>query len=85
MCHLEQKVHLKFDAPVKTVLKENLHIPLNANLKTNIPIEGNLNVPIKTALKATVDVQNTLPVQIKKGELVIPLKTMRFEQRACQN
>ena len=34
---LEQNIHLKFDAPVKTVLKENLHIPLHATLKTEIP------------------------------------------------
>ena len=74
---LEQKIHLKFNAPVKTVLKENLRIPLEATLKTNIPIEGHLNVPVKTALKASVDVQNTLPVKIKQGQLVIPLNSMR--------
>ena len=32
---LEQQVHLKFDASVKTVLKENLHIPVNTVVKTN--------------------------------------------------
>ena len=55
---LEQQVHLKFDASVKTVLKENLHIPVNTVVKTSIPIQGHLNVPIKTALKASVDVQD---------------------------
>ena len=34
---LQQKVHLKFDAPVRTVLKENLNIPLKAQLNANIP------------------------------------------------
>ena len=29
---LQQKVHLKFDAPVRTILKENLSIPLKAQL-----------------------------------------------------
>ena len=33
---LEQQVHLKFDAPVKTVLKENLHIPVNRVVKTRV-------------------------------------------------
>lgn len=75
---LEQNVHLKFDAPVKTVLKENLHIPLHATLKTEIPVQGQLNVPIKTALNATVDVKNTLPVKIQSGELKVPLNTLKL-------
>ena len=75
---LEQQVHLKFDASVKTVLKENLHIPVNTVVKTNIPIQGHLNVPIKTALKASVDVQNTLPIEIKQGELKIPLNSLQL-------
>ena len=75
---LEQQVHLKFDALVKTVLKENLHIPVNTVVKTNIPIQGHLNVPIKTALKASVDVQNTLPIEIKQGELKIPLNSLQL-------
>lgn len=77
---LEQNIHLKFNAPVKAVLKENLHIPLDTTLKTNIPIQGHLNVPIKTALNATVDVQNTLPVKIKKGDLVIPLNRLQLKR-----
>lgn len=75
---LEQNVHLKFDAPVRTVLKENLHIPLNATLKTEIPVQGQLNVPIKTALNATVDVKNTLPVKIQNGQLKVPLNTVKL-------
>ncbi|EXE19290.1 hypothetical protein J558_1334 [Acinetobacter baumannii 1106579] len=67
-------------APVKTVLKENLHIPLNAQLKTNIPIQGSLNVPVKTALNASVDVKNTLPVKIEHGELKIPLSSMSLNR-----
>ncbi|SSS06520.1 Uncharacterised protein [Acinetobacter baumannii] len=71
---------MKFDAPVKTVLKEDLHIPLNAQLKTNIPIQGSLNVPVKTALNASVDVKNTLPVKIEHGELKIPLSSMSLNR-----
>lgn len=78
---LEQNVHLKFDAPVKAVLKENLNIPLHTTLKTNIPIQGHLNVPIKTALKASVDVQNTLPIKIEQGELKIPLHNLRLSRQ----
>jgi hypothetical protein len=63
---------------VKTVLKENLHIPVNTVVKTNIPIQGHLKVPIKTALKASVDVQNTLPIEIKQGELKIPLNSLQL-------
>lgn len=77
---LNQQVHLKFEAPVKTVLKENLKIPLIATLKTNIPIQGHLNVPIKSALAATVDVQNTLPVKIEKGQLKIPLSSLKLSR-----
>ena len=73
---LQQKVHLKFDAPVRTVLKENLNIPLKAQLNANIPIQGNLNVPITSELNASVDVKNTLPVKIAQGELKIPLSSM---------
>lgn len=75
---LEQMIHLKFNAPVETVLKENLIVPLDATLKTNIPIKGHLNVPIKTALNASVDVKNTLPVIIEKGDLKIPLNTVKL-------
>lgn len=35
---------------------ENLNIPLDTTLKTNIPINGHLNVPIETALAASVDI-----------------------------
>ena len=63
------------------LLKENLHVPLDATLKTNIPIQGHLNVPIKSALQATVDVQNTLPVKIEKGQLKIPLNSLRLSRR----
>nr|WP_068972796.1 MFS transporter [Acinetobacter wuhouensis] len=77
---LKQQVHLKFDAPVKTVLKESLHVPLVTTLKANIPIQGHLNVPIKSALEATVDVQNTLPVKIEKGQLTIPLNSLRLSR-----
>lgn len=77
---LKQEIHLKFDAQIKTVLKENLRIPLNTSLKANIPIQGHLNVPIKTALDASVDVQNTLPVKIKKGELIIPLNSVQLKR-----
>ena len=65
---------------MKAVLKENLKVPLKATLKTNIPIEGHLNVPIKSALQATVDVQNTLPVKIEKGQLKIPLNSLKLSQ-----
>ena len=77
---LQQKVHLKFDAPVRTVLKENLNIPLKAQLNANIPIQGKLNVPITSELNASVDVKNTLPVKIAKGELKIPLSSMRLNR-----
>jgi hypothetical protein len=50
---VQQKVHLKFDAPVRTVLKENLNIPLKAQLNANIPIQGKLNVPITSELNAS--------------------------------
>ena len=73
---LNQIVHLKFDAPVKAVLKQNLRLPLDATLNTNIPIKGHLNVPVKTALAATVDVKNTLPVKIQQGQLKIPLNSV---------
>lgn len=75
---LAQKFHLKFNAPVKTVLKENLNIPLKTTLNTQIPVQGHLNVPIQTALKASVDVKNTLPIKIEQGELNIPLNSIRL-------
>ncbi|MEN8390089.1 MFS transporter [Acinetobacter indicus] len=75
---LAQKIHLKFNAPVKTVLKENLNIPLKTTLNTLIPVQGHLNVPIQTALKASVDVKNTLPIKIEQGELNIPLNSIRL-------
>ena len=65
---------------LKTVLKENLNIPLDTTLKTNIPIQGHLNVPIKTALQASVEVQNTLPVKIAQGNLKIPLSSLRLSK-----
>ena len=65
-------------APVKTVLKENLNIPLKTTLNTQIPVQGHLNVPIQTALKASVDVKNTLPIKIEQGELNIPLNSIRL-------
>lgn len=77
---LEQNVHLKFDAPVEAVLKQNLSIPVDTKIQANIPIQGHLNVPIKTALKASVDVKNTLPITIQKGDLVIPLNTVRLQR-----
>lgn len=78
---LDQNVHLKFDAPVRTVLQENLNIPLNTTLKTNIPVDGHLNVPIKTALAASVEVKNTLPIKIQKGELKIPLSSVTLKKQ----
>lgn len=82
---LQQKVHLKFDAPVKTVLKENLNIPLQTQLNANIPIQGKLNVPITSELNASVDVKNTLPVKIAKGELKIPLSSMYLDRVQSQS
>lgn len=77
---LDQKVHLKFEAPVKVQLKENVRIPLVTTLNTNIPIKGRLNVPVKTALQATVDVKNTLPVKIQQGQLKIPLNSLTLSR-----
>lgn len=77
---LNQIVHLKFDAPVKTVIKENLQLPFNVTLNTKIPIQGHLNVPVKTALDATVDVKNTLPIKIQQGQLKIPLSSMKLSE-----
>ena len=62
------------------MLKENLNIPLDTTLKTNIPINGHLNVPIETALAASVDVQNTLPIKIRQGELKIPLSSIQIQK-----
>lgn len=78
---LEQKVKMKFDVPIRADLKQNLIIPIDEVLDANIPIAGHLNVPIKTALKATVDVKNTLAVNIEKGEMVVPLKSLRLKQQ----
>ena len=81
---LQQKVHLKFDAPVRTILKENLSIPLKAQLDANIPIQGKLTVPITTELNASVDVKNTVPVKIAQGELKIPLSSMYLDRVKAQ-
>lgn len=77
---LDQTVHLKFDAKVRTDLKESLKVPLVTTLNQQIPISGRLNVPVKTPLDATVEVQNTLPVKIQKGELKIPLNSITLAQ-----
>ena len=53
---------------------------MDTTLKAKIPIQGHLNVPIKSALQATVDVQNTLPVKIEKGQLKIPLSSLRLSR-----
>lgn len=81
---LQPKVHLKFDAPVRTILKENLSIPLKAQLDANIPIQGKLTVPITTELNASVDVKNTVPVKIAQGELKIPLSSMYLDRVKAQ-
>ena len=69
---------------MRTELKENLNIPLKAQLNANIPIQGNLNVPITSELNASVDVKNTLPVKIAQGELKIPLSTMYLNRVKAQ-
>lgn len=80
---LNQAVHLKFDTKVRTDLKESLRVPLVTTLNTQIPISGRLNVPVKTPLDTTVDVKNILPVTIQKGELKIPLDSIKLSRAAA--
>lgn len=40
-------------------------------------------MPIKSALQATVDVQNTLPVKIEKGQLKIPLNSIKLSRQTA--
>lgn len=81
---LDQTVHLKFDTDVKTVLKENLKIPIQQDIKANIPVKGRLNVPLKEAMQAEVKIHNQLPVTVAEGRLDIPLNKIKIQQNSSQ-
>lgn len=74
---VEQGLHLKFKSPVKVQLKEQLKLPIQTTLQSQIPIHGELSIPLKSDLKARVDIRHTLPVTIEHGQLELPLHQLR--------
>lgn len=67
-------------------IKETLDIPLNGTMRPRVYFDN--HVPIKTTIPVketlNIDVQNTLPIKIKKGDLEIPLSSIRLNQSQDQ-
>lgn len=73
---VDQKVRLKFQAPVQAKLRQALTVPLKTDISTTIPIKSQMSVPVKSALEATITVPDPADIVIVESDLLLPLRTV---------
>lgn len=73
---VDQKVHLKFTAPVDVKFTEPLDVPLKTDISTTIPIRSKMSVPVKSALKANIQIPDPAKIIITEADLRLPLRTL---------
>lgn len=73
---VDQRVRLKFRAPVQARLKQALTVPLKANISTTIPIKSQMSVPVKSALEAVITIPDPAQIVIVESDLLLPLRTL---------
>lgn len=77
---VEQELRLKFTAPIKARLKQNLIVPLNTTIEADIPLRTEMSVPVLNNVQIEVDIQKSpaLPVTLNYSDLKMPLGTLGF-------
>lgn len=73
---VDQRVRLKFRAPVQAKLRQALTVPLKADISTTIPIKSQMSVPVKSALEASIRIPDPADIVIVESDLLLPLRTV---------
>jgi hypothetical protein len=76
---VDQSVYLDFTTPVTARIKQNLNVPLRANIQAEVPIDATFKVPVLNEVEAVINMP-TGPSKavIEHGDLVLPLRTLQL-------
>lgn len=77
---IDQNVRLRFTAPIKARMRQNLEVPLNTEIVADVPLKTEMSVPVLNELTTTADVaqEPRLKVQLNYADLNISVGSMRF-------
>ena len=80
---IEQRVALKFEAPVNAKLFQDLRVPLKTEIAAEVPLRAEMTVPVLNDLEATATIPKAplIDLKLNYADLQIPLHTLgiRFE------
>jgi hypothetical protein len=77
---IDQDVRLRFTAPIKARMKQNLEVPLKTEIVADVPLKTQMSVPVLNDLQVTADVDKEprLKVKLNYADLKIPVGTLGF-------
>ncbi|MEN8719201.1 MAG: hypothetical protein ABF296_02915 [Oceanococcaceae bacterium] len=77
---IDQEVRLKFVAPIKARLRQNLTVPLKTEIVADVPLKTQMTVPVLNDLVVTAEIPDTptLAVKLNYADLQIPVGQLGF-------
>ncbi len=77
---IDQSVRLRFTAPIKARMRQNLEVPLKTEIVADVPLKTEMSVPVLNELFTTADVaqEPRLKVLLNYSDLAIPVGGLRF-------
>jgi hypothetical protein len=78
---IDQPVRLRFTAPIKARLRQNLEVPLKTEIVAEVPLQTEMSVPVLNDVAVTVTIPRDppLPVRLNYADLRIPVGDLRFD------
>ncbi|WP_152551459.1 hypothetical protein [Polycyclovorans algicola] len=77
---IDQNVRLRFTAPIKARMRQNLEVPLKTEIVADVPLSTQMSVPVLNDLLVTAEVDKSplLEVKLNYADLLIPVGKVGF-------